>query len=102
MCERRCRYQSASPAPSHSGSTPPSRSRDVAVDNTNPSQAEWTPLIEVARRYDARVTGYWFPPDLRGSLERNAVRMGRARVPDVGLYSTLRRLRRPRLADGFD
>ncbi|MFC4057043.1 AAA family ATPase [Planomonospora corallina] len=76
--------------------------RDVAVDNTNPSPEEWLPLIEVAREHGARVIGYWFPPDLAGSLERNAARPGRARVPEVGLYATLKRLRRPRPADGFD
>jgi predicted kinase len=76
--------------------------RDVAVDNTNPSPEEWRPLIEVARECSARVVGYWFPPDLPGSLERNAARQGRARVPEVGVHATLKRLRRPRLADGFD
>ncbi|OKJ99052.1 kinase [Amycolatopsis sp. CB00013] len=76
--------------------------RSVVVDNTNPSPEEWTPLIEVARRHGARVSGYWFPPDLEGSQERNARRSGKTRVPDVGLYATLKRLRRPSAEDGFD
>lgn len=75
---------------------------DVAVDNTNPSRLEWQPIIDVARAHGARVVGYWFPPDPVGSLARNAEREGRARVPEVGLYSTLRDLRRPRQDDGFD
>ncbi|MBO8186176.1 ATP-binding protein [Streptomyces sp. DW4-2] len=74
----------------------------VAVDNTNPSPAEWTPLIALGHAHGARVTAYWFPPDLAASLERNAAREGRARVPDVGLRATHQRLRRPSLADGFD
>jgi predicted kinase len=74
----------------------------VAVDNTNPSDDEWRPLIALAKAYGARVVGYWFEPDLAGCLERNAAREGRARVPDVGLYATLKRLRRPRRAAGFD
>jgi hypothetical protein len=76
--------------------------RDVAVDNTNPSLDEWRPLIEMARAYGARVIGYWFEPDLPASLERNAAREGRARIPAVGLYDTAGRLRRPDLAAGFD
>ncbi|EMD22511.1 ATP-binding protein [Amycolatopsis azurea] len=76
--------------------------RSVVVDNTNPSPEEWTPLIEVARRHGARVVGYWFPPDLEGSQERNARRDRKTRVPDVGLYATLKRLRRPAAEDGFD
>jgi hypothetical protein len=76
--------------------------RSVAVDNTNPSPQEWQPLIEAARAHDAATVGYWFPPDPTAARERNAVRDGRARVPDVGLYATLKRLRRPRRSDGFD
>lgn len=74
----------------------------VAVDNTNPSSEEWAPLIAVARRHRARVTGYWFPPDVAGSLERNASRPAENQVPPVGFYATLKRLRRPRPSDGFD
>jgi predicted kinase len=76
--------------------------RDVAVDNTNPSPEEWTPLIELGRRHGARITGYWFPPDIPGTLLRNTARPSVNRVPEAGIYATLKRLRRPRLADGFD
>lgn len=76
--------------------------RNVAVDNTNPSPEEWQPLIMAARQHGARIVGYWFPPDLPGSVERNGVREGRARVPEVGLYATVKRLRRPGRHDGFD
>ncbi|WP_191873927.1 ATP-binding protein [Streptomyces filipinensis] len=76
--------------------------RPVAVDNTNPSPQEWAPLIEVAHIHGATVTAYWFPPDVAGSLRRNAVREGRERVPDVGVLATLKRLRKPSRSDGFD
>lgn len=76
--------------------------RDVVVDNTNPSPAEWAPVILAARVHGARVVAYWFPPDLPASLTRNAAREGRSRVPDVGLYATIKILREPTTADGFD
>ncbi|MEU9671154.1 ATP-binding protein [Streptomyces bobili] len=76
--------------------------RSVAVDNTNPSPQEWGPLVEVARAGGATVTAYWFRPDVAGSLRRNAAREGRARVPDIGVLATLKRLRGPSPADGFD
>ncbi|MFF8842068.1 AAA family ATPase [Streptomyces sp. NPDC015127] len=76
--------------------------RPVAVDNTNPSVDEWQPLIAQAHAHGATVTAYWFPPDVEGSLRRNAAREGRERVPDVGVHATLRRLRRPSVTDGFD
>jgi hypothetical protein len=76
--------------------------RSVAVDNTNPSPEEWQPIIAAAREHAARVVGYWFPPDVTVSMSRNSARPGKTRVPDVGVYATLTRLRRPRLVDGFD
>jgi predicted kinase len=76
--------------------------RSVAVDNTNPSPAEWQPLIQAAREHGAQAVGYWFPPDLTATQQRNAKREDPARVPDVGLYATLKRLRPPTRVDGFD
>ncbi|MET9511872.1 ATP-binding protein [Streptomyces flavidovirens] len=76
--------------------------RPVAIDNTNPSPQEWGPLIALGHAHGATATAYWFPPDVTGSLRRNAARQGRDRVPDVGVFATLKRLRKPSLADGFD
>lgn len=76
--------------------------RSVAVDNTNPSPAEWKPLIEAARQADVRAVAYWFPPDVRGSMQRNAARTPRERVPEAGIRATFARLRAPNTADGFD
>ncbi|ALG07451.1 ATP-binding protein [Kibdelosporangium phytohabitans] len=70
--------------------------RDAAVDNTNPSPAQWAPLIALARSFDAEVTAYWFPVDVEASIARNAARA--SPVPDVGLFATLRLTG----ADGFD
>jgi predicted kinase len=76
--------------------------RDVVVDNTNPSPAEWRPLVTAAREGGAQMVAYWFPPDLAGSRQRNSARAGRSRVPEAGLMATMARLRRPGTADGFD
>jgi hypothetical protein len=76
--------------------------RDVVTGSTNPSPAEWQPLIETARNCGAGAVAYWFPPDLAGSPARDAARAGRALVPETGLMSTVSRLRQPGTADGFD
>src|SRR5579863_9665999 len=76
--------------------------RSVVVDNTSPTPEVRAPLIALGRRYGATITGYYFASDLRACLARNQMREGRARVPDVALYATRKRLMAPSLAEGFD
>jgi predicted kinase len=76
--------------------------RSVVVDNTNPSAAIRAPLIATARRHGAAVVGYFFPTDARDALRRNRVREGRARVPDVAIFTTRKRLEPPSYDEGFD
>ena len=79
-----------------------STGRSVVVDNTNPSAAIRAPLIELGKRHGARILGYFFESDVQACLERNARREGRARVPEVGLFATLKLLEPPRRAEGFE
>lgn len=72
------------------------------IDNTNVTEAGRAEYIAAARGAGFRVVGYFFEPDPRGSLERNNRREGRRRVPPAGLFGTLKRLQRPRAAEGFD
>ncbi|TMA15404.1 MAG: ATP-binding protein [Deltaproteobacteria bacterium] len=55
--------------------------RPVVVDNTNPRAADRAPLIELARRYEARVVGYFFEPRIQDSIRRNEARQ--PQVPKV-------------------
>jgi len=74
----------------------------VVVDNTNPSVAERGALIARAREAGARVIGYLFASSLEACRIRNASRSGRDRVPDVGIFSTVKRFEPPSLSEGFD
>ena len=74
----------------------------AVVDNTNPRAADRAPLVALARRHGARVVGYFFPPDVQLSLKRNAGREGRARVPNVAIFTAAKRMERPSPAEGFD
>lgn len=74
----------------------------VAVDNTNPTIEVRRPLVELGRQYGAIITGYYFEANLKQSLERNRQRSGKAKVPDVALYSTFKKLEPPSYAEGFD
>ena len=76
--------------------------RSVVVDNTNPTAEERRPLIQLGREHGAKIVGYYFESEVRRCLERNRQRTGKARVPDVALYTTAKKLVRPSYPEGFD
>jgi predicted kinase len=76
--------------------------RSVVVDNTNPNVAVRAPLIAVARKYGAEVSGYYFMTEAAAALRRNRARQGRDRVPDVAIFTVRKRLEPPTAAEGFD
>jgi predicted kinase len=75
--------------------------RSVVIDNTNVSQEERAPLIALGKRYGAEVVGYYLAVPLKECLQRNRQRTGKARVPDVALFATVKRLSRPLYTEGF-
>jgi predicted kinase len=76
--------------------------RSVAVDNTNPTPLVRAPLVELARRHGARVVACYFPITAKDAVARNRLREGKARVPDVVIYVTARKIVPPSLEEGFD
>jgi predicted kinase len=76
--------------------------RSVVVDNTNPTPAVRAPLIALGQQYGATIAGFYLASNLGACLERNRQRVGRARVPDVALFSTRKQLLPPTYAEGFD
>jgi predicted kinase len=74
----------------------------VVVDNTNPTVEDRRTLIELGRRLGARIVGHYFDSTVRECIERNRLRAGRARVPDVAIYTTASRLVPPSYSEGFD
>ena len=76
--------------------------RSVVVDNTNPTPAERAPLVVIARVASARVVSYAFITTVPEAVHRNALRTGRARIPDAGIYSVAKRLCPVLVSEGFD
>jgi len=76
--------------------------KPVVVDNTNPRREDRALLIALAREFSVRVVGYFLPATVAESLERNARRVGRARVPEVGVFSTAKAFETPSWSEGFD
>ena len=74
----------------------------VVVDNTNVTLADRAELIQLGRQHGATIIGYYFAPQISQNLERNRKRTGKARVPDIALFATLKRLVRPSYQEGFD
>ena len=75
--------------------------RSVVVDNTNPTLEDRVSLIDIGNRYGAKIIGYYFESKVHDCLGRNQQRTGKARVPDVAIYATIKRLVRPTYAEGF-
>lgn len=76
--------------------------RSVVVDNTNPTLEDRALLIELGKFYGAEIIGYYFQSQLNHCLERNQQRSGKALLPDVAIYATIKKLIRPSYAEGFD
>ena len=76
--------------------------RSVVVDNTNVTRAERAELVGLGKEYEAEVMCYYFPLDVKRSLEQNRQRSGKARVPDVALFASRKRFEVPEWDEGFD
>jgi predicted kinase len=76
--------------------------QSVAVDNTNPTPLARAPLIALGRKHGARVVAYFFETAVKAAVARNRLREGKARVPDVALFVTAKKLVPPTVAEGFD
>ena len=76
--------------------------RSVVVDNTNVTEQDRLPLIDIGRRYDATIIGYFFQPDVLSSRTRNKQRTGKAHVPEKAIFITAHKFESPSYAEGFD
>ena len=72
------------------------------VDNTNPTAAERAKYVALAKAARYEVVGYYFSSAPREAVERNSLRMGKMKIPEKGIYGTLKRLEPPSYAEGFD
>jgi len=79
-----------------------SAGRSVVVDNTNPTPEDRRPLVRLGQGYGAKLVGYFFDASVGECLRRNEMREGKARVPDVAIYATAKKLVAPSIGEGFD
>lgn len=76
--------------------------RSFAVDNTNPTRLDRERYILPAKAAGYRIVGYLLESNLQDCKARNAQREGKARVPDMAIAATLRKLEIPAYDEGFD
>lgn len=76
--------------------------KPVVVDNTNPTPIIRAPLIALGRKRGARVIAYFFEVPVKLAVARNRQREGKARVPDVAIFVTAKKLAPPKFEEGFD
>jgi predicted kinase len=76
--------------------------KSIVVDNTNPSQIDRAGIIQQGKQYQAMIIGYYFSSVVEECMQRNLQREGKALVPDVGFYSTVKKLEKPDYTEGFD
>lgn len=76
--------------------------RSVVVDNVNATVAERAEIVEIGHALGARVVAYFLESTTRESVARNASREGKARVPNVAIFTAAKRLVLPGHAEGFD
>lgn len=76
--------------------------QSVVVDNTNPTPIVRAPIIELGKRHHARIVAYYFEVPVKVAVARNRQREGKARVPDVAIFVTAKKLVPPKFEEGFD
>jgi predicted kinase len=72
------------------------------VDNTNLTKPSRFHYITDAMLNDFEVLGYYFRADVNRSLAWNSHRDGKARVPDVAILGSYKKLELPSYDEGFD
>jgi predicted kinase len=76
--------------------------RNFAVDNTNPTRLDRQRYIIPAKKAGYRIVGYFLESKIKDCMQRNALRKGKARVPEKAIAATSNKLEIPSYEEGFD
>lgn len=72
------------------------------IDNTNPTREDREKYIAQAKENRYEVIGYYFSSSLEASLKRNNMRIGKEKIPEVGIRGCYSKLEIPAIEEGFD
>lgn len=76
--------------------------KSYAIDNTNPTRLDRERYIIPAKEAGYRVVGYLMESKIKDCIKRNALREGKARVPEKAIAATSNKLEIPSFDEGFD
>ena len=76
--------------------------KSFAVDNTNPTRADRERYIAMAKEHGYHIVGYFMESKIKDCIARNALREGKARVPNTAIAATSNKLEIPSYEEGFD
>ena len=74
----------------------------TVLDKTNPTVLERADFITAAKAAGFEVTAYYFDCPFKDALARNNAREGKAKIPEVGVKGTAKKMQRPSFEEGFD
>lgn len=72
------------------------------VDNTNVTKEVRQKYIEFCKEINCITKCYYFKTDLQRSILWNSKRIGKDRIPDVGILGTHKKMEIPILEEGFN
>ena len=79
-----------------------SEGKNFAIDNTNPTRADRARYISLAQENGYYIIGYFMESKIKDCSARNALREGKARVPDCAIAATSNKLEIPSFEEGFN
>lgn len=75
---------------------------NFVIDNTNPTRADRARYIPLAQEHGYRIVGYFMESKIKDCIARNALREGKACVPNTAIAATSNKLEIPSYEEGFD
>ncbi len=76
--------------------------QQVVIDNTNPRKEDRRRYIEVFKRCNYKIIGFYFQSNVADCLKRNENRTGKEKIPRLGILGTYKKLELPVAEEGYD
>ncbi|WP_375560791.1 ATP-binding protein [Bernardetia sp. OM2101] len=74
----------------------------LVIDNTNPTKKERTKYIQKLKKRGFKIIGILFEIPIQTALKRNELREGKAKIAEIGILSTYKKMELPTYEEGFD